>query len=713
MCSLPLPTSTHAVSQIAFHPSLPLIFAQTTDKTTAVLRLRSEEEVAAKRARRAKRNREKGKKKGAAEEDVDADAETDGPVAWADRVTTWCVLRANAKVRSFALAPFDGGKTFGVLLQQANNSLEAYVIPVPQGKSTLADGSAPEPAKVHSVELPGHRQDVRALAVSSDDQVLASAANGTLKVWNVRTTACLRTMECGYALCCTFLPGDRHVVVGTKAGELLLFDVAASTLLSRYDAHKGPVWSVAVRPDGRGLVSGSADKDVKFWDFEMREEGEGERVVSRLGVETVYKTKQLALVHTRTLKMTDDVLCVKYSPDGRYLAVSLLDSTVKIFFQDSLKFFLSLYGHKLPVLSLDISSDSKLIVTCSADKNVKIWGLDFGDCHRSLFAHDDSVMSVAFEKNSHYFWTVGKDRLLKYWDGDKFELIQKLQGHQGEVWALAVSQQGEWVATGSHDKSIRIWEKTDEPLFLEEERERELEEAHDAALADQMNRTDLDGDDDGEEGAEAEGVQKQTAETLMAGERIMEALELADSEREAWREYEAEVAHMKDAGNDAGAAAVPQPQGSAELKARGVTPDEHVYATLSKIPAAQMEDALLVLPFRHVVSLLHYLDAWARADRDIILTSRLLLFLVRTHHAQIVANRVMRTQIVELRRHVRAALDAHRKRMGYNLAALRFLRTRWESEQTAGLLEEENMDEDAVRRRIEEGRAKRKRVNVA
>ena len=53
------------------------------------------------------------------------------------------------------------------------------------------------------------------------------------------------------------------------------------------------------------------------------------------------------MVHVRTLKMTDDVLAVKYSPDGRLLAVSLLDSTVKVFFQDSLKFFLSLYGHKV------------------------------------------------------------------------------------------------------------------------------------------------------------------------------------------------------------------------------------------------------------------------------------------------------------------------------------------------------------------------------
>lgn len=62
-----------------------------------------------------------------------------------------------------------------------------------------------------------------------------------------------------------------------------------------------------------------------------------------------------------------------------------------MFFADSLKFFLSLYGHKLPVLCMDISSDAALLASCSADKNLKIWGLDFGDCHRSLFAHADRL----------------------------------------------------------------------------------------------------------------------------------------------------------------------------------------------------------------------------------------------------------------------------------------------------------------------------------
>lgn len=176
-----------------------------------------------------------------------------------------------------------------LLLAQANNSLEAYTIPSPSltRKSKLPDGTTPEPTKTHSLELPGHRQDIRTLCISSDDQVIASAASGTLKIWNARTTACLRTMECGYAICSTFLPGDRHVVVGTKTGELILYDIAASSMLSTYKAHNGPVWGINVRPDGRGLVSGSADKDVKFWDFEMREEGEGEKVVSRLGVETI------------------------------------------------------------------------------------------------------------------------------------------------------------------------------------------------------------------------------------------------------------------------------------------------------------------------------------------------------------------------------------------------------------------------------------------
>jgi WD40 repeat protein len=87
-----------------------------------------------------------------------------------------------------------------------------------------------------------------------------------------------------------------------------------------------------VRADRAVLVTGSADKDVKFWDID---------------VQSTQSSVKVTLAHSRTLKMTDEVLAVRYSPNGKFLAVALLDATVKVFFQDSLKFFISLYGHKV------------------------------------------------------------------------------------------------------------------------------------------------------------------------------------------------------------------------------------------------------------------------------------------------------------------------------------------------------------------------------
>ena len=319
------------------------------------------------------------------------------------------------------------------------------------------------------------------------------------------------TLECGYALCSAFLPGDKIVAVGNKNGELELFDIASSSLIEIVKAHEGPVWTLAVHPDGKSVVTGSADKTAKFWVFEIvQEEIPGTRRTS----------PRLKLVHTRTLKVSDDILCIRYSPDSRLLAVALLANTVKVFFVDSLKLFLNLYGHKLPVLNMDISYDSKLIVTCSADKNVRLWGLDFGDCHKAFFAHQDSIMQVAFiphnqDGNGHHFFSASKDRLIKYWDGDKFEQIQRLDGHHGEIWAIAVSRTGEFLVSASHDKSIRVWRQTDEQIFLEEEREKELEELYENTLTTSLEQE----EDGGEEKAEVVAASKQTSETLMAGEK--------------------------------------------------------------------------------------------------------------------------------------------------------------------------------------------------
>ncbi|GJE84422.1 WD-repeat-containing protein [Phanerochaete sordida] len=713
--TLPL-SSKHRVSQITFHPSRPYLAVQSHDRSVEIFRIRTEDEVRKKQARRLKRAKEKkeqAKAKGKAkeaEEGEGADADHKD-VELPDLFTPYLVVRASGKIRSFDFPDEDTnakGNTH-IFLALSTNALEVYSYPPPSKEKA----AQPEASRTLAVELPGHRTDVRTLCLSSDDFLLASASNGSLKIWNMKTFSCIRTMECGNAVCSTFLPGDRQVAVGTKSGEILVYDIASSSLLETIQAHTATVWSMHVRADGQALVTGSADKDVKFWEFEQK----------AADSENPHSARLLSLVHVRTLKMTDDVLSVRFSPNGKLLAVALLDSTVKVFYQDTLKFFLSLYGHKLPVLSMDISPDSKLIVTCSSDKNVKIWGLDFGDCHKSIFAHDESVMQVAFERNdtregenakpTHYFWTVGKDKMLKYWDGDKFELIQKFEGHHGEIWALAVSNHGKFVVTGSHDKSIRVWEKLDEPLFLEEERERELEMLYENGIAENMNRedaaigsgaADADGAPAMTTNNEVASVTKQTTETLMAGEKIMEAIELADGEIAAFREYEEAKAKgglSKD---------IAPPPRNQVLAAYDMEPEEYVLRVVERIPATSLYDALLVLPFGKVVSLMGYLNHWAQREWNLVLTSRIIFFLLKTHHHQIVANRVMRTALIPLRKHLREALRKQKDTISYNLAALKYIKRQSDAKLTAEFFEEE-MDEEKVRERIAEGK-KRKRVSI-
>jgi hypothetical protein len=208
-----------------------------------------------------------------------------------------------------------------------------------------------------------------------------------------------------------------------------------------------------------------------------------------------------------------------------------------------------------------------------------------------------------------------------------------MEGHHGEVWALAVSNEGKFVVSGSHDRSIRVWEKTDEPvsllftflsfpsplltlltrsspfsfylqLFLEEEREKELDQLYDSNLADNLNRTAAhESADPSAQDKEVSTVTKQTLETLMSGEKVMEALDLADEERLAWREYERD---QKKGLNTS------EPEQNAVLKARGLNADENVKAVLEKIPNANLQDALIVLPFRYVQSMLECLSVWAK-----------------------------------------------------------------------------------------------------
>ena len=108
--SLPLSTK-HRIAQVLFHPKKPMLAVQSHDKTVDILRIRTQEEVRRKQARRKRREREKAKASGGDKGDLEVeqaaapDDELDNSTAKISLVNLfvpYLVVRASGKIRSLS-----------------------------------------------------------------------------------------------------------------------------------------------------------------------------------------------------------------------------------------------------------------------------------------------------------------------------------------------------------------------------------------------------------------------------------------------------------------------------------------------------------------------------------------------------------------------------------------------------------------------------------
>lgn len=474
--------------------------------------------------------------------------------------------------------------------------------------------------------MPGHPTGIRAVELSSDDTLACTVSKNSTKIWNVAKRSCVQSLAPSinnipcYGLCTAFLPGNTHLVIGSREGHLLVLDIAVGDVVyAEENAHSGAIWSIDIRRPTTEqasvvLVTGSADKSVKFWDVEVQDD-----------------ESTPMLVHARTLEMSDDVVAVRYShstdPTRRMIFVSCLDSTIKVFFDDTLKFFLSLYGHKLPALAVDASDDDTILASSGADKTIKIWGLDFGDTHRTLHGHEDSVTDLRFVRRTHNFFTTSKDGTVRYWDGDRFEQILILNGHFAEVSCLSISRTGAFVLTGGMDRQVRVWERTKDIVFLEEERERELEQRFDGLGREEESTGRLllrkreEGDNDEvDDEPQSEAAVKRSVMSVAAGDRILEGLERADQEMKDLATFRKKN---------------PAKERSPNPLMLGMEPSQYVLWVLKSVKQAELEQSLLVLPLGHVERMLYYLILMLKSGRGVEICARVSLFLVKTHQNQV------------------------------------------------------------------------------
>lgn len=166
----------------------------------------------------------------------------------------------------------------------------------------------------------------------------------------------------------------------------------------------------------------------------------------------------------RTLRgHSGSVTAVAFAPDGATLVSAGRDRTLKIWDAASGAELKTLAGHDSIFLGVAVSPLGK-IAAASYDKSVLIWNAATGEQERVLHT-DAPARSVAYSADGRLLASAGDDRVVRLWDAQRGAALRELMGHASGVLAVAISRDGQIVAAGALDGTIRLWnEETGQEL---------------------------------------------------------------------------------------------------------------------------------------------------------------------------------------------------------------------------------------------------------